>query len=509
MFQLPIEMVKQVYECNWVPSRVTKDQLNRCVATVSLAKKEVIHWRAPSTENPPEPKDGEVIIFVDHLGRGFSPSGSKFFRDVLASFQLHPQDIGPNSVSNICHFQVFCEAYLQEEPTVELFRDFFHLNHRTEFTDGPNTELGGMAVQKRKEVSFPHAKLQSHPKEWNQTWFYCKDTSPTDENPLPGCHPHCLSNTHPFPQRLTAKERATYAPQLSKLRAFMANGLAGVDFSRCWLSWSILPLSRHPGLMCEYTGSLKDPQRHMDIQLTDDEVTEAVKKMLNEPEAICSQTGLSPFCTSNKPPAGDDPFWKKKPQDKPAKPQDKAAKPLRPKTKVVKKPAKKRTTVSFEPNADADVANPDLEDDAESSQADDVETQQHEARRTTRHNGQVVTSAGLPNTLVRKRRSEVSYTLDTSCPKAGCFRQPLNPSDSNYQGTSHSSSGESSATKLPPLKTVPGAKPRPRKKARLTKPADDNVVVEPEKTLDPEETNADAMLNDPPPQGHDFFAEQV
>ncbi|XP_048558590.1 uncharacterized protein LOC125539233 isoform X5 [Triticum urartu] len=236
--------------------------------------------------------------------------------------------------------------------------------------------------------------------------------------------------------------------------------------------------------------------------LTDDEVTEAVKKMLNEPEAICSQTGLSPFCTSNKPPAGDDPFWKKKPQDKPKKPQDKAAKPLRPKTKVVKKPAKKRTTASFEPNADADVANSDLEveldslgsffihlidndyyqDDAESSQADDVETQQHEARRTTRHNGQVVTSAGLPNTLDRKRRSE---------------------------GTSHSSSGESSTTKLPPLKTVPGAKPRPRKKARLTKPADDNVVVEPEKTLDPEETNADAMLNDPPPQGHDFFAEQV
>ena len=83
-----------------------------------------------------------------------------------------------------------------------------------------------------------------------------------------------------------------------------------------------------------------------------------------------------------------------------------------------------------------------------------LKTQQHEARHTTRHSGQVVTSAGLPNTPVRKRRSEVSD--DTSCPKAGCFRQPLNPSDSNYQGTSHSSSGESSATKLPPLKIVLG-----------------------------------------------------
>ena len=54
--------------------------------------------------------------------------------------------------------------------------------------------------------------------------------------------------------------------------------------------------------MCEYTGDLKDPQRHIDIQLTDDEVTKAVKKMLNEPIDVCSKTGLSPFYAANKPP---------------------------------------------------------------------------------------------------------------------------------------------------------------------------------------------------------------
>ena len=120
---------------------------------------------------PPTPQEGEVVVFVDHLARGFKPPGSKFYRDVLADFQLHPQDTGPNSVTNMCHFQVLCEAFFQEEPTVELFRDLFHLNRRTEFTDGSNTELGGVAIQKRKEVTYPHAKLHSHPKEWNQTWF--------------------------------------------------------------------------------------------------------------------------------------------------------------------------------------------------------------------------------------------------------------------------------------------------------------------------------------------------
>ena len=53
------------------------------------------------------------------------------------------------------------------------------------------------------------------------------------------------------------------------------------------------------------------------------------------------------------------------------------------------------------------------------------------------------------------------------------------------------------------------AKSRPRKKAQLNKPADEDVAVEPEKTPDPEETNIDAILNGPPPQDHDFIAEQA
>ena len=81
----------------------------------------------------------------------------------------------------------------------------------------------------------------------------------------------------------------------------MANGLTGVDFVRCWISWSILPLSHRSDLMCEYTGELEDSQRHINIHLTDEEVTEPVKKILNESEAVCRQTGLEPFYTQNKP----------------------------------------------------------------------------------------------------------------------------------------------------------------------------------------------------------------
>ena len=86
-----------------------------------------------------------------------------------------------------------------------------------------------------------------------------------------------------------------------------------------------------------------------------------------------------------------------------------------------------------------------------------LKKQQHEARRTTRNSGGGELSSGLPSTPApRKRRAEVSQISDLAFPKAGLIRQPPNPSDSNYQGTSHCSSGISSGTQIPLFKTVPG-----------------------------------------------------
>ena len=94
--------------CNLVPYTVTKSKLVEFVKSGHLPKKEAMSYRAPHpSEEIPQPKDGEVIVFTNHMNRGFAPPGSKFFREVLAFFDLRPQDIGPNSVSNICNFQVF------------------------------------------------------------------------------------------------------------------------------------------------------------------------------------------------------------------------------------------------------------------------------------------------------------------------------------------------------------------------------------------------------------------
>ena len=191
-------------------------------------------------------------------------------------------------------------------------------------------------------------------------------------------------------------------------------------------------------------------------------------------------------------------FWKR----------TKPARAPRAKSKVTKKAGKKKTTESSNPPGDVDESDPEVEldslgsffihlidndysrDDAAASRVDHVEvislssdsdpapvqrfhrvvrkvkyyhplayldpnfslkTQQAEERRTTRHSGQQITSSGLADTPTR----QVTCSPEKLYPLKGFFRYPLNPSDPNYQA-SYNSSGGSSITKLPPLKTVPG-----------------------------------------------------
>src|SRR5215216_6778165 len=78
--------------------------------------------------------------------------------------------------------------------------------------------------------------------------------------------------------------------------------LTDIDLVRCWVAWRILPLSRQPGLMCEYTGNVKDPQRHSQIELDEKDINDMTKSLLNESLDTCIKTGLNPFYTFNEPP---------------------------------------------------------------------------------------------------------------------------------------------------------------------------------------------------------------
>ncbi|XBI57890.1 hypothetical protein VPH35_039202 [Triticum aestivum] len=485
---MPPKSPKASITCNWMRSNVTNETLADFVKSGYLPKKDVMSYRAPDpSEERPQPRDGEVVIFADHMSRGFAPPGSKFFRDVLNFFDLRPQDIGPSSVSNICNFQVFCEVYLGEEPSLPLFRELFYLNRQNECANGPSLELGGISIQRRRDCLFPYAEPPSHPKDWNLTWFYCQNTSPADESPLPGFRPSRLEPTHPLSDKLTQAERQPLLPTINKIKALLGNGLNGIDLVRVWISWRVIPLSRRPGLMCEYTGRKDDPQRHSRNDLPEDVAEDMTKALLNESLADCGRTGLAPFCKINPAPAADDKFWKVKYDHeaaKKARKAKKAAKKAAPRKKGSRPTASElmQLSDSSESEDDTGASNPVVEEvtilssDSEPlprlkirrvtrkvsfshplSYQDPqfiLKRQVHESRRHTRTDKNTDLSSGLPDAS-RKRRTEVISKLYPFHPLAGVIRQPLNSFDSNYQETSPSS-GDSMQSSLPAFKIVPG-----------------------------------------------------
>ena len=164
-------------------------------------------------------------------------------------------------------------------------------------------ELGGVSIQRWRDAIFPYGNAPSHPKDWNQTWFYCHDTSPADENPLPGFRALRLDSNHLLPDKVTAAERQTLAPTMAQVKALLGNGLNGIDLVRFRLAWRIILLSRRPGLMCTYTGKKNDPLRHSPDDLPDHVVDDMTKSLLNESLADCGKVGLNPFYDANLPPA--------------------------------------------------------------------------------------------------------------------------------------------------------------------------------------------------------------
>lgn len=177
------------------------------------------------------------------------------------------------------------------------------MNRQTERANGPSLELGGISIQRRRDCLFPYAELPSHPKEWNQSWFYCHDTSPADENPLPGFRALRLDPSHPLADKLSTAERVSIAPQMKKIKALLGNGLDGVDLVRTWVTWRVIPLSRRPSLMCDYTGQKNDPLRHSSEDLPDDMIEASVQALLKENTVVSNSFSLLPFCQTNPAPA--------------------------------------------------------------------------------------------------------------------------------------------------------------------------------------------------------------
>ena len=141
--------------------------------------------RAPGDEVVPAPAKDEVVIFSEHLFRGFTPPGNLFFRQLLAFYKLRIHDLAPNSVLTLSNFVTLCEDYLQIKPDLDLWLELFYCNPQPETSGGPLLQCGAVALQRRLHSVFPKPVFPNRIKDWQKTFFYCKDTSPADEPKLP------------------------------------------------------------------------------------------------------------------------------------------------------------------------------------------------------------------------------------------------------------------------------------------------------------------------------------
>ena len=218
-------------QVNWTKSTVTTLMLQEYVNCGELPPKDEIQWRAAGEEIRPSPKEGEVVVFLDHVQRGLRPQGSLFFRRVLKYYGLRPQDIAPNSMLNISNYVVFCEDYLQMAPSLELFLEFFYCNPSRKDQVLP---YGGVAIQRRRECDFPALLLASHPKGWQNTYFYYQDTSPeSDDARYPAFRNSGLTYDAKMNSYADDAERVKLKPILRRARALLAHGLKGTDLVKC------------------------------------------------------------------------------------------------------------------------------------------------------------------------------------------------------------------------------------------------------------------------------------
>ena len=104
-------------------------------------------------------------------------------------------------------------------------------------------------------------------------------------------------------QNIEANAHLEVAALTRRGQALITHGLTGIDLVKCWVRWSIQPLTIRPRLMYEYTGESTDNLRFSEVTLTEDQVLKSAKPFLGEKLDALAQHGLLPFFAQNKAPA--------------------------------------------------------------------------------------------------------------------------------------------------------------------------------------------------------------
>ena len=159
-----------------------------------------------------------------------------------------------------------------------------------------------MALQRRLNSVFPKPVFPNRIKDWQKTFFYCKDTSPEGEPKLPLFSEDRLEVTPLMKDRCPESARPKVESLITRIRALLSHDLENMDLVRCWTTWKIQPLSPRTRLICSYTRRVTDDLRVTEKLSDGPELGRLIKKLTGKPVKDQAHFGLQPFCSTHPAP---------------------------------------------------------------------------------------------------------------------------------------------------------------------------------------------------------------
>ena len=229
---------------SWQGSSVTRREIEWLIRTRRIPAE--VGCCLPGSESSPVLNDGEYVVFMSHLARGFGLPLSDFAKDFLDYFGLQPHHLPANAIASLSAFISASEGYFGLWPSVHVWSKFFQIRSNVvpdkslQPSEKLLTQCGAASITPRRKSEFPRVAGLESCKKWHRSFFYVKNTGKEDKIQLPALSigPPSKKNWIYNPRKIHALAEAFEI----RLKELIRDGLRG-EFDDCIRQQPNLPFS--------------------------------------------------------------------------------------------------------------------------------------------------------------------------------------------------------------------------------------------------------------------------
>jgi hypothetical protein len=195
--------------------------------------------------------EGYVVSFVAFFEQGFDMPSHQFLHSLLRYYGLELHHLTPSGVLHIAAFVTLCEAYLEIDPELDLWKYFFCVWHpqypKAELTISEGAFIHvkmGHEVDPYLEIPMPRSM-----KGWRKKWFYLRNDASA---PFPTFTGGRLVPLPSWGDGVAQKDLDQLNPLHKNFQQLRQDGLTRMHLLRMFFSRQIQPLRRRRTKMWMY-----------------------------------------------------------------------------------------------------------------------------------------------------------------------------------------------------------------------------------------------------------------